>query len=147
MENERHLLVLKGAQKSLENYKVFRAQTELLMGRRMAAINAEFNGPLVIATDEIELLKMKLARRDETIKELRIALAHNDALHKQGESDEVRRRIAAEPVRLQELLTAVQDDVIALQRLASQVCLAHPAHPMSHRQRRPSSSAPVSSAA
>ena len=121
MENEQRLLMLKGAQKSLENYKAFRAQTELLMGRRMAAINAEFNGPLVLASDEIELLKLKLARRDETIKELRTALAHNDALHKQGESEEVRRRVAAEPVRLQELLSTVQDDVIALQRLASQV--------------------------
>ena len=115
MDQERQHLMVRGAQRTLEQYQAFRAQTEFLMERRTAALQLEFNGPLVVAHYEMNLLQNKVARRDETIRQLRLLLTQQGTLLRQGESDEVRKRIAAEPLRLQEVVNALTDDCAGLQ--------------------------------
>ena len=115
MEQERQHLMVKGAQRTLEQYHAFRAQTDFLMERRTAALQLEFNAPLVIAHHEIDLLHQKVTRRDDTIRQLRLALTQQGSSIRQGESDEVKKRVAAEPLRLQEVIHALTDDCAALQ--------------------------------
>lgn len=47
----------------MENYKAFRTQTELLMERRTTAISQQFHSPLMLAQQEMELLKKKVRRQ------------------------------------------------------------------------------------
>ena len=44
----------------MENYKAFRTQTEILMERRTTAISQQFHSPLMLAQQEMELLKKKV---------------------------------------------------------------------------------------
>jgi len=50
----------------LENYKAFRTQTELLMERRTTAISQQFHSPLMLAQQEMELLKKKVRVRQSS---------------------------------------------------------------------------------
>jgi hypothetical protein len=115
METERQQLMLRGAQRTLDNYQSFRAQTDFLMERRTAALHLEFNGPLVVANHEITLLQKRVERRDETIRQLRQTTTQHAALTRQGEVDEVKKRLAGEPTRLQEVILCLTDDCAALQ--------------------------------
>ena len=101
----------------MENYKAFRTQTELLMERRTTAISQQFHSPLMIAQQEMDLLKKKVERRDEIIRGLRLTMSTSATLMRQGESEEAKARIGMvnEPVRLQEIINALNDDVLSLQ--------------------------------
>ena len=77
-------LKIRGAAKTLENYKAFRSQTDVLMERRTTAISQQFNSPLIVAQQEIDLLKKKLDRRDEIIRGLRNAMSTSATLVRQG---------------------------------------------------------------
>ena len=51
----------------MENYKAFRTQTELLMERRTTAISQQFHSPLMLAQQEMELLKKKVRVRQSSV--------------------------------------------------------------------------------
>ena len=87
------------------------------MERRTTAISQQFHSPLMIAQQEMDLLKKKVERRDEIIRGLRLTMSTSAALMRQGESEEAKARIGMvnEPVRLQEIINALNDDVLSLQ--------------------------------
>ena len=76
---------VRGAARTLENYKAFRSQTEILMERRTTAITQQFNSPLILAEQEIDLLKKKVERRDEIIRGLRTTMSTSATLVRQGD--------------------------------------------------------------
>jgi len=80
---------IRGAVKTLENYKAFRSQTELIMERRSTAISQQFNSPLILAQQEIDLLKKKVERRDEMIRGLRLTMSTSATLVRQGDHPEI----------------------------------------------------------
>jgi hypothetical protein len=75
MEEKQREMVIRNAKMSLESYREFRSQNEKRYKEKLISVTSEKNPRLEEALLEAKLLKGKLSRREELIKNLRKQLA------------------------------------------------------------------------